>query len=119
MSDRQKTSCPCTWGTPCHSNCSCAEPAMSGGCQCCVRYGNPQQKQAHAEHIIADLARLRDIERAARVLLMLCHSTGEPCDGFRFREIVRELRVLMGQDERGQSVAEHCAALAKAGREGT
>src|SRR5258708_2868411 len=49
--------CPCTVEgiEPCRSSCSCANWAMSGGCDRCARYGSLEQRQRAAKQIIAAL----------------------------------------------------------------
>lgn len=41
--------CPCLHTTPCHEDCTCVNPHMSRGCECCCSYGSPEQQRARAE----------------------------------------------------------------------
>ncbi len=45
-------SCPCTYITPCSSQCSCANPIMSGGCSRCCMYGSESQRKSSAERLV-------------------------------------------------------------------
>lgn len=43
--------CPCTLVTACCDSCSCAHPALSGGCMRCAKYGSLGQRTVHAQRI--------------------------------------------------------------------
>jgi len=43
--------CPCLHTSPCHSNCTCANPHLSGGCFRCAKYGNEDQQKNMAKHL--------------------------------------------------------------------
>lgn len=45
--------CPCLVINPCSQQCSCAHPAMSGGCLRCAWYGSLKQREASARRIAA------------------------------------------------------------------
>jgi hypothetical protein len=47
----QSESCPCKYGTPCHSRCTCANGLYSGGCYCCCSYGSDEQRKAQAKRL--------------------------------------------------------------------
>lgn len=38
-------------GNPCSDNCSCAKPFMSGGCDCCSKFGSNAQQKAKSEYL--------------------------------------------------------------------
>lgn len=63
------SSCPCTHGEPCSSQCTCANGVMSGGCYRCCRYGSPEQRKAMAEDIIKRERIARDLAVAAKEML--------------------------------------------------
>ena len=44
-------SCPCTYITPCNSQCSCANPILSGGCSRCCMHGSESQRKSSAERL--------------------------------------------------------------------
>jgi hypothetical protein len=44
-------SCPCYYTTPCMSQCTCANPVRSGGCQRCCAYGSEEQRKSKAEKL--------------------------------------------------------------------
>jgi hypothetical protein len=44
--------CPCEFGDPCKSSCTCARHSMSGGCLRCCTYGSEEQQKAMANRII-------------------------------------------------------------------
>jgi hypothetical protein len=46
-----RNGCPCTIVDPCRSSCTCANPVMSGGCACCAKYGNDEQRRKNAQRI--------------------------------------------------------------------
>lgn len=62
------------------------------------------------DEAIAERDRLRG---PASILTMLCHANGEPCDGFRFRELLIEMREAMGMPRDGLSAAEYGAWIAQ------
>lgn len=52
--DGAAKSCPCYWTTPCSTNCSCANPVMSGGCERCCAYGNDEQRKNAAVRLASE-----------------------------------------------------------------
>jgi len=59
--EMERRACPCLHTTPCHPDCTCANPLMSRGCERCCTYGSPEQQKAAAERLAAltaDLARV-------------------------------------------------------------
>jgi hypothetical protein len=53
--------CPCTLVEPCSDQCTCADPAMSGGCQRCAKYGSQEQRIAAATRLASLSAALEGI----------------------------------------------------------
>lgn len=52
--------CPCEFPEikPCHSNCSCRTPLLSGGCSYCATYGSREQQLAMAKFLVKALDNL-------------------------------------------------------------
>ena len=71
--EMERRACPCLHTTPCHPDCTCANPLMSRGCERCCTYGSPEQQKAAAERLAAltaDLARVTGERDAAASSLM-------------------------------------------------
>lgn len=47
-----RKTCPCEFGNPCSSNCTCANSFMSGGCQRCCKYGSEEQQANAARRLL-------------------------------------------------------------------
>lgn len=45
----ESSGCPCSYTTPCHPDCTCVKPFMSGGCSRCCKYGSIEQKTMMAK----------------------------------------------------------------------
>lgn len=60
---RRKGGCPCLHVTPCHPQCSCANPLMSYGCTRCCSYGSKEQQKEMAQW----LAMVIDVEWEERM----------------------------------------------------
>jgi hypothetical protein len=63
----ERKRCPCEFGNPCDSRCTCANPVMSGGCRRCCTYGSPEQQQHAANIIIESESRAARYEQALDV----------------------------------------------------
>jgi len=60
LEEQSRSGCPCLYTTPCHKQCSCVRPWMSGGCARCCRYGNEDYQKAQAERIAKALSEARE-----------------------------------------------------------
>lgn len=47
--------CPCNYGNPCDTRCSCVNEFSSYGCKCCCTYGNEEQRKQKSELIKSKL----------------------------------------------------------------
>lgn len=55
--------CPCQIAdAPCHPRCTCVMPVSSSGCLCCARYGSEEQRKAMANMLVAQSARVAELE---------------------------------------------------------
>ena len=80
MNDRKY--CPCSFGSPCHPKCSCANPNMSFGCMRCCSYGSQDQQNNSASLIV-------EREKLHKELADLVHElfTGKFSIGMAFTKI--------------------------------
>ncbi len=48
----KENGCPCVLVDPCQHSCTCANPAQSGGCKRCARYGSTSQRVSAAKRLV-------------------------------------------------------------------
>ena len=46
-----RSGCPCLYTKPCHRQCTCVTPSLSGGCRRCASYGSKKQQKEAAEYL--------------------------------------------------------------------
>jgi hypothetical protein len=66
-----RKTCPCEFGNPCSSTCSCAISVMSGGCRRCCRYGSKEQQEGMAKALINNESLLKAAVEALKEISLL------------------------------------------------
>lgn len=66
-----RKTCPCEFGNPCSSNCTCANQYMSGGCRRCCKYGSKEQQEGMANAINHNELLLKEAIKALEAIALL------------------------------------------------